>query len=303
MTAEEIVVPPALAAAQVRFRGAAGRAWVDGVARTAAEYLERWELRRDGPTRSGVAGLVLPVITADGTPAMLKLQDTDWDHPGEGLALRTWAGDGAARLLREDPRTWTLLIERLDPDRDLHSVADDLAAVRVIATLLNRLNAHPAPPEIPRLADKAATMIERTPELAKRLADPVEARLLQRWADQLAEVAGDAGDRLLHWDLHYENVLAADREPWLAIDPKPLAGDPGFELFPALWNRWDAADPRRAILRRFDVMVEVMGLDPARAAVWTIGRSLQNSLWSVKDGAHALDHQQVTVAEAVTPRG
>ncbi|GAA1868301.1 aminoglycoside phosphotransferase family protein [Asanoa iriomotensis] len=303
MTAEEIVVPPALVAAQVRFRGAAGRAWVDGVARTAAEFLDRWELRRDGPTRSGVAGLVLPVVTADGTPAMLKLQDTDWDHPGEGLALRTWAGDGAARLLREDPETWTLLIERLDPDRDLRSVEDDTAAVRVIALLLNRLNAHTAPPEIPRLADKAAKMIEDTPAAAALLADPAEGRLLRRWADMLAEVAPAAGDRLLHWDLHYENVLAGGREPWLAIDPKPLAGDPGFELWPGLWNRWDAAAPERTIRRRFDIMTEAMGLDRQRAAIWTAGRTLQNALWSVEDGERVLDPVEMTIAEVVTRRG
>jgi streptomycin 6-kinase len=300
MAAEEIVVPPALVAAQVRFRGEAGRAWVDGVARTAAEFLERWRLRRDGATRSGVAGLVLPVVTDDGTPAMLKLQDTDWDHPGEGLALRTWNGDGAARLLREDPETWTLLIERLDPDRDLRSVDDDEAAVLVIAGLLNRLNAHTAPPEIPRLADKAAKMIEDTPVAAAGLADRAEGRLLHRWADQLAEVAGEAGDRLLHWDLHYENVLASDRAPWLAIDPKPLAGDPGFEICPALWNRWDASAPERTIRRRFDLMVEAMGLDRQRAVAWTLGRTLQNSIWEVEDGAHALTPQQVTVAAAVT---
>ncbi|MDG4823816.1 aminoglycoside phosphotransferase family protein [Asanoa sp. WMMD1127] len=303
MTAEEIVVPPALVAAQVRFRGEAGRAWVERVAGVAADYLDRWRLRRDGPTRSGVAGLVLPVITDDGTPAMLKLQDTDWDHPGEGLALRTWAGDGAARLLREDPETWTLLIERLDPDRDLHAVKDDTAAVRVIATLLNRLNAYTAPPEIPRLADRAEKLIADAPLLAARLRDPAEGRLLRRWADQVAEVVGDAGDRLLHWDLHYENVLAGGREPWLAIDPKPLAGDPGFELAPALWNRWDKAAPVRTVRRRFDVMVETMGLDRERAAVWTVGRSLQNSIWSVEDGDVALEPEQVTIAEAVTRRG
>ncbi|MEV4532427.1 aminoglycoside phosphotransferase family protein [Asanoa sp. NPDC049518] len=300
MTAEEIVVPPALVAAQVRFRGDAGRAWVDGVARTAAEFLDRWRLRRDGDPRSGVAGLVLPVVTDDGTPAMLKLQDTDWDHPGEGLALRTWNGDGAARVLREDPSTWTLLLERLNPSRDLRSIEDDTAAVRVIAELLDRLNAYAAPPEIPRLADRAAAMIADTPAAAALLTDPAEGKLIQRWADQLAEVVGEAGDRLLHWDLHYENVLAADREPWLAIDPKPLAGDPGFELCPALWNRWDKAAPERTIRRRFDVMVEAMGLDRQRAVVWTLGRTLQNSIWSVEDGDRVLEPEQVVVAAAVT---
>src|SRR5690606_10428198 len=81
---------------------------------------------------------------------------------------------------------------------------------------------------------------------------------------------GEPGDRLLHWDLHYDNVLAGEREPWLAIDPKPLAGDPGFDLLPALDNRWDdvvaGGDVRRAVLRRFDLLVEALGLDPARSA-------------------------------------
>ncbi|GIF49631.1 streptomycin 6-kinase [Asanoa ferruginea] len=298
MTPEEIVVPPALVEAQVRFRGDAGRAWVDGVASTAAEFLDRWRLRRDGAPRSGMAGLILPVITEDGTPAALKLQDTDWEHPGEGLALRTWGGDGAARLLREDPPTWTLLIERLDPDRDLRSVPDE-SAVQIIAALLNRLHAHTAPPGIPRLADTAARMIADTPAAAALLADPAEGRLIRRWADILADVAGEAGDRLLHWDLHYENVLAGGREPWLAIDPKPLAGDPGFEICPALWNRWDDAAPEQTIRRRFDVMVEALGLDRQRAVAWTVGRTLQNSIWSVEDGDRALDPSQVTIAAAV----
>jgi streptomycin 6-kinase len=299
MAAEEIVVPPALVAAQVRFRGAAGRAWTDGVPRTAARFLADWRLRRDGPPRHGVAGLVLPVVTDDGTRAMLKLQDTDPDHPGEGLALRTWDGDGAVRVLREDPQTWTLLLERLHEDRDLRSV-DDLAAVRVIAGLLNRLHARTAPPEIPRLVDRAAKMIADTPAAAALLADPGEGRLLRRWADTLAEVADTAGDRLLHWDLHYENVLAADREPWLAIDPKPLAGDPGFDLCPALWNRWDAAAPERTIRRRFALLVDELGLDRERTVAWTVGRVLQNSIWAVKDGERVLEPAQVTIAAAIS---
>ncbi|CAM5557026.1 aminoglycoside phosphotransferase family protein [Streptomyces violaceorubidus] len=96
----------------------------------------------------------------------------------------------------------------------------------------------------------------------------------------MREVADEPGDRLLHWDLHYENVLAADRAPWLAIDPKPLAGDPGFDLLPALDNRYDPAETRW----RFDAMTDVLGLDRERAGAWSLGRVLQNSLWNVEDG-------------------
>ena len=47
---------------------------------------------------------------------------------------------------------------------------------------------------------------------------------------------------MTHGDLHYANVLAADREPWLVIDPKPMSGDPHYEPAPLLWNRWDELD-------------------------------------------------------------
>jgi streptomycin 6-kinase len=80
-------------------------------------------------------------------------------------------------------------------------------------------------------------------------------------------------------------VLSAEREPWLAIDPKPLAGDPGFELLPALVNRFEAGDVRW----RFDLMTEVLGLDRERARAWTLGRVLQNALWKRARAARRRD--------------
>jgi streptomycin 6-kinase len=111
------------------------------------------------------------------------------------------------------------------------------------------------------------------------------------------EVAGEPGDRLLHWDLHFENILAAEREPWLVIDPKPLAGDPGFELLPALWNRYGEGQ----LARRFDLMTETLGLDRERARAWTLGRVLQNSLWRVEEG-EGLDAEQAAIARGLLGR-
>lgn len=114
------------------------------------------------------------------------------------------------------------------------------------------------------------------------------------------------GDRLLHWDLHYDNVLAGEREPWLAIDPEPLAGDPGFELLPALDNRWEevkaTGDVARAVLRRFDLLTEVLDLDRRRAVGWSLGRVLQNSLWDIEDGKAMLEPTQVAIATALLRR-
>jgi len=297
-----ITVPEQLVANLPKYYGDRGRAWIADAPRLLAEHLEKWELTVDGPAMSGVVALVVPVRTADG-PAALKLQIDDPEHPGEAAALRTWNGDGAVRLLREDPAAGTMLLERLDSRHDLLTVHNDVQAVQIIARLLVRLNAYKSPEGVRSLGEIAAGMLEFAPEAARRLADPAEGRLIRAWAAAVREVAGESGDQLLHWDLHYENVLAADRAEWLAIDPKPLSGDPAFELLPALHNRWDEVlasdDPHRAVRRRFDAMVEVMGLDRERAVIWTLGRTLQNSLWTVEDGDVRLEPPQMLVAEAL----
>ncbi|WP_369378112.1 aminoglycoside phosphotransferase family protein [Streptomyces sp. cg36] len=289
-----IDIPDALIATQTRYHGPAGRAFVAGLPRLAADFLDRWQLRLDGPSMYGMCALVLPVTTGDGTPAVLKLQLLDEESVGEPVALRAWDGVGAVRLLRHDAETGTMLLERLDSSRLLASVADAREAVLVIGGLLSRLTAVQAPPELRRLGDVAARMLDDTPAAARTLTDPVERRLLLDCAAAVREVADRPGDRLLHWDLHYENVVAADREPWLAIDPTPLAGDPAFELLPALDNRYDPAELRW----RFDALTEVMDLDRERARAWTLGRVLQNCLWEIEDG-EPLEEEQVEVGEAV----
>jgi streptomycin 6-kinase len=297
-----LIAPAGFVALRERFRGAAGRAEAEALAALGDGYLEGWGLTPDGEPMHGMASIVQPVRRADGSAAVLKLPLIDLDQPGEAAALRAWNGDGAVRLLEEDTQTWVMLLERLDP-RDLTTVEDDLAAVRIICALLRRLHEHPVPDAVPRLADVAAKMIADAPEAAAKLDDPAHARVLCRWADATAEIAVAAGDRLLHWDLHFENVLAAEREPWLAIDPKPLAGDPGFDLLPALHNRWDEAvatgDPGRAVRRRYDLMVDELALDPGRARAWTFARLLQNGNWSVEDGDTALDPTQLLIGEAI----
>ncbi|MBA4865867.1 hydroxyurea phosphotransferase [Streptomyces sp. PSKA54] len=282
-----IEVPDELVATQTRFNGADGLAFVAALPGRAAEFLERWGLRTDGPVMYGMCALVLPVVRdADGSQAVLKLQYLDEESVGEPVALRVWGGDGAVRLLEYDDVTGTLLLERLDSARMLTTVPDSRAAVLVIAELLARLTAVPAPEGMRRLGDIAERMLERVPGAVPQVPDPADRRLLEDCAAAVREVAGEPGDRLLHWDLHYDNVLAADREPWLAIDPKPLAGDPGFELFPALDNRFDADEVRW----RFDAMTEVLGLDRKRARAWTLGRVLQNALWAIEDGHPPAPH-------------
>nr|WP_308406615.1 aminoglycoside phosphotransferase family protein [Streptomyces sp. AC555_RSS877] len=275
-----IDIPEALAASQEEFNGEAGRAFIAGLPQLTAEFLDRWELTVDGRPMHGVTALVVPVVRADGTSAVLKLQLLDEESEGEPVALRVWDGDGAVRLLDRDETTGTMLLERLDPTRMLSHLGDTREAVLVIARLLAHLTAVPAPQGMRRLGDIAEAMLDRTRSALSHIPDLDTRRLVADCAAAVREVMDEPGDRLLHWDLHDENVLASDRAPWLAIDPKPLAGDPGFELWPALDNRFDADEVRW----RFDAMTDVLGLDRARARSWTLGRLLQNALWDVEDG-------------------
>ncbi|MGW2276436.1 aminoglycoside phosphotransferase family protein [Streptomyces sp. NPDC001770] len=298
------------------FHGAAGRAFTDALPELAARYLREWGLRTDGPPMYGMCALVLPVVResagtdgipgapsdgiADGIPGALKLQLMDEESAGEALALRAWgdAGAGAVGLLAHDPATGAMLLERLDEGRPLSAVPDSREAVGVLARVLARLVAVPAPPGLRTLAGMADRMLAEAPRALAALADDQERRLVADCAAALREVAGEPGDRLLHWDLHYDNVLAGrpgtDRaHAWVALDPKPLAGDPGFELFPALDNRFEPTEIRW----RFDALSEALGpaYDRERARAWTLGRVLQNVLWHSRSGTHTLapDHAEI----------
>ncbi|WP_418275047.1 aminoglycoside phosphotransferase family protein [Isoptericola jiangsuensis] len=300
-------VPAALRASHLTFYGDAGTAWDAAAPALAARFTEEWRLAPDGPTTHGGVAWILPVRRSDGTPATLKLQPLDAETAGEPTALRAWAGDGAVRLLEHDPDTGAMLLERLD-DRSLADVPDDVTATEVIAELLAHLHRHPAPDGLRRLDDVLASLLERADAARGTLRDAEGNDLLDRCAAVGRELAGDAaGETLLHWDLHCANVLAS-REPergsWLAIDPKPLVGDPGYELLAPLHNRWDdlvrggAAREgavrdgapggerggsrgrlERRVLHRFDVLRAGEGLDRGRAAAWTCVRVLENLVW------------------------
>jgi streptomycin 6-kinase len=305
-TWKAVEIPQRLAVSYARGFGEEGRAWIAGLPALAAEFLQRWELRRDGEVRAGEASLVLPVLRQHGARAVLKLQMPREETTAALIGLRTWNGEGMVRLLEQDAESGTMLLERLDAARTLASIEDDDVAMSILAELQARLVRLPAPQGLRSLGDIATEMLEQVPRAVTALADPADRRRLRGWASAVSELVGEPGDRILHWDLHYDNVLAARREPWLAIDPEPLAGDPGFDLWPALDSRWDdvvtKGDALRVVRRRFDLLTEVLGLDRARATGWTLGRLLQNSLWDIADGETALASSSVAIAKSLLNR-
>ena len=270
---------------QMRYRGDDWAAWVDRLPALTEELLDEWQLSVDGELMHGFCSLVVPVVTGDGVRAVLKLhEDLEDESEFEHLALQRWHGDGAVLLLRADPRRWALLLERLHP-LDLTSIGD-LEACEVVAGLYPRIHV----PALPQLRTITSYVERWTADLAALPSDaPIPRRMREQCVALARDLVSDPASVgvIIHGDLHHENVLAADREPWLVIDPKPMSGDPHYEPAPMLWNRFDelASDNLRdGIRRRFHTLVDLAGLDEERARDWVIVRMILNASWDVIDG-------------------
>lgn len=240
------------------------------------------------------------MLTDEGRPAVLKVGTRHPETEHEHLALQHWHGDGSVLLLRADPRRMALLLERLSTD----DLTDhwDVEACEIVAGFYPRLH-KPAPPQLMRLSAYVAEHVERLHRLPRDA--PVPRRMVEQAVSLGRAFAADPATdgRLIHADLHYENVLAADREPWLVIDPQPMSGDPHYEPAPLLWNRLDelAGDVRGGLRRRFHTVVDAAGLDEDRARAWVIVRMLVNVLWELEEPRPSRDRLTtcITVAKSV----
>ena len=278
--------------------------WLAGLPALTAEYLDRWRLQRDGRVMHGVCALVLPVRTTDGTPAVLKLT---WPHEEatyEDRALAHWNGAGAVRLLAADPDAYVLLLERLHADRDLTGVLLD-DALTCVGRLLRRLNT-PAAGPFTRVADRVDDWSAEIGAALRQPSNGIPRRLLEAAAAVLSDDPSAGAPVLLHTDLHYENVLAADREPWLAIDPKPMLGNAEYEVAPLLWNRWPEAtgsnDLAQHLRRRADVVSEAAGLDRDLVAAWVVVREAVEAVDALETPDDDWRQTSVTIGEAFLPR-
>jgi streptomycin 6-kinase len=277
-----IAVPREFADDLVRTHGEAARRWIAAVPGLVGELCGRWGVELDeGEPPRGDLNLVFLARRGD-EPCVLKLCWPTGSAADESRALEAWDGRGAVRLLEAASDDGALLLERLDSRRSLASL--ELRSAAEVAGGLIRQLAIPAPPGLPRLADAASEIAETVRPRQEALGSPVPAR----WADLAVRLAGDlaagAGTALVHGDLHYGNVLAGTRQPWLAIDPKPVAGDPERYVPELMWDRANEAKDAAGIHELLAVLVHAGGLDPGRARAWTIVRAVDYWLWGLDAG-------------------
>jgi streptomycin 6-kinase len=257
-----------------------GSIWLQHLPDIAGECAHRWSLRLGEPFHLAHVSYVAPVELHDGTPAVLKINFPEPESEHEADALGHWDGEGAVRLLGRYDERRALLVERCRPGTRLWETRDGDDVTRIVAGVLRRLwkpprDGHPFRP----LAEAAASWADELPEGWERLGRPYEEALLTEALAFLREAGPAKGEQVvLHQDLHGGNVLAAQREPWLAIDPKPLAGEREFDTASFLRDRrWELrSDPDAGarVRRRLDLLASELGLDRDRMRGWGIAHAL-----------------------------
>ena len=265
--------------------------WLDRLPRLAEDLVAEWRLTPSAAPLHGYCSLVLPVTDADGTAGALKITfDGDEESRHEALALQHWGGRGAVRLLRADPRRRALLLAWL-PGPDLAD-AWDVEACEVVGDLYGSLHI-PALPQLARVESYVERWLADLDGLGRDA--PVPRRYVgQALALGPALLADAPAPVVVHGDLHYANVMADAAGEWVAIDPKPMAGDPHYEPAPMLWNRMEelsgpgaVGSVRDGLRRRFHAVVDAGGLDEDRARDWVVVRMVLNAGWTVQDARRA----------------
>jgi streptomycin 6-kinase len=249
------------------------RAWLENLPRLLDRLLSEWSLHLESPfDHDGACSWVSPVVRLDGTQAVLKLAMPHMEGEDEVKGLRYWGGRSMVKLLEADDNAGAMLLERCVPGTTLRSL--------------------PEPEQDEVIADSLKQIWGATKESISGLGFRPLARMIDLWCEETVEqrhLWPDAGlvteglrvikrlarpaaeDALLVTDLHAGNVLRANREPWLVIDPKPFVGDRAYDPVQHLMNceirlHRDAC----GLVKRVADLAEV---DADRMRLWAFARA------------------------------
>jgi streptomycin 6-kinase len=264
-----------------------GRAWLDNLPALIAGCERRWNLTALPPFDL-TYNYVAPAVLADGTEVVLKLGVPDGALTDEMTALKLWDGHGCVQLLNCDPDLGIMLVERLRPGVPLLTVEDDEEATRIFAGVARQLW-RPAPAFYN--FDTPHSWAEGMKRLRKRFdggTGPLQKNLVETAESLYADLLDSQSEpALIHGDLHHWNILSAERQPWLAVDPKGIVGEPCYEVGAWLRNPvghiFKHSNPGRLFARRVDILADELGFDRPRIVGWGVAQAVLSAWWSIED--------------------
>jgi streptomycin 6-kinase len=285
--------------------GEKGAQWLAALPQILAEVAERYQLTLGAPFDLSY-NYVCAATRADGTPVVLKVGPPNAEFNTEVAALRHYDVAGCVQLLEADPKAGIMIMERVLPGVTLHELTrdNDDEATHVIAEVMTHLW-RPLPP------GHHFPTVERWSKGLQRLRDanggstgPLPADLVARAEATYRELLASAAPSvLLHGDLHHENVLSAKRAPFLAIDPKGLAGEPAYEVGPYFYNPQPELQQHPNLVqlfeRRMAILVEHLQMDRERLIACAFAHSVLSAAWSVEDGDDVGWRDTIRVSEAL----
>ena len=281
-------LPQRLVRAAQEILGEKSVAWLAGIPDIARHCAQQWSCNFAAPFESLSYNYVAPGRRMDGSAVVLKVCIPGPEYATEANCLAEYSGDGALRLLARDDARQVLLLERLFPGAALTAHPDVETATHIAAGLMRRLwRPSQQRDSYPTVAVWMQHMADRSPGVLGA-GHPFPQSWVSRALATYAELAQDQPDEvLLHGDLHMDNILSAQREPWLVIDPKGVIGPPIWETGPLILNAFpngcDSATQRTPIHRIARQLAAELAFDVKSVAAWGMVRSVLSGWWTVED--------------------
>lgn len=271
----------------LRWHGPAGALWIASLPTTVERLCAEWKISLGEPFGGGTHSLVAPVL---GSPEVIKIPFVDEENSHESFALRCYGGEGAVRLLLHDEQSNAMLLERVQPGApcsDHHGVKSGLM---LLCDVLRRLQCPVDNP--PERLPRVKALLDRWTQAYAEARDDLDESL--RLAAQVACLRlhePDGPELLVNRDGHRANLLSAEREPWLLIDPKPLLGESAFDGgFPVVHGLTDMSELHEPDLDWEDgvscaselvsLVAGRLGAPAERVRAWSLLRAVEDVTWS-----------------------
>lgn len=268
--------------------GQSGSEWLQRLPDVLARYSAKWGLQVGPAFPNLTYNYVAPATRTDGAAVVLKLGVPNPELTSEIEALRLFRGSGAVMLLEAEAEGGALLLERALPGTPLSAIQDDDRATTAAAQVMRLLwRTAPESHQLRSVAGWAAGF-DRLRRRYTGGTGPLPEDLVSA-AERIFREFTSSPTRLvvLHGDLHHDNMLAAARAPWLAIDPKGVVGEPEYEVGAILRNPilgiLRSPNPKRLLARRLGLLSDILGFDAQRLLGWAVGQAVLSAWWSIED--------------------